>query len=376
MNPELLYQLALTEIPNIGCVQAKILIQHFGEPEKIFKAKQTTLEKIEGIGTIRANSIKSFNDFSKAEEEIKFIEKFRLRSLFITDKDYPQRLLNCYDSPTLLFYKGTADLNAKKIVAIVGTRTHTDYSKKITDKLIEELSVQNILIVSGMAYGVDAIAHKAAIKNNLPTVGVLGHGLDQIYPPDHAGLAKDMLKHDGGLLTEFRSKTKPDKHNFPTRNRIVAGMSDATIVIESGIKGGSMVTAELANGYNKDVFAFPGKVTDNKSAGCNYLIKSNKAMLLTDAQQLIEIMGWEERSRKSEVRSQKEIFIELSKDEKIIIDILNEKETVHIDEINLKSGLSNSAIAAAILNLELQNVVNGLPGKMYNTWKNKRNYTG
>ena len=197
--------------------------------------------------------------------------------------------------------------------------------KKITDKLIEELSMQNILVVSGMAYGVDAIAHKAAIKNNLPTVGVLGHGLDQIYPPDHAGLAKDILKHDGGLLTEFRSKTKPDKHNFPTRNRIVAGMSDATIVIESGVKGGSMVTAELANGYNKDVFAFPGKVTDNKSAGCNYLIKSNKAMLLTDAQQLIEIMGWEEKSRKSGVESQKKIFIELSKEEKIIIDILNEK---------------------------------------------------
>jgi len=365
MTNDLLYQLALTEIPNIGWVQAKILAQHFGEAEKIFKAKQSLLEKIEGIGTIRANSIKTFNDFSNAEEEIKFIEKFKIRPLFITDREYPQRLLNCYDSPTLLFYKGTADLNAAKIVAIIGTRTHTDYSKKMTDKLIEELSVQNILIVSGMAYGVDAIAHKAAVKNNLPTVGVLGHGLDQIYPPDHSNLAKDMLKNDGGLLTEFRSQTTPDKHNFPTRNRVVAGMSDATIVIESGIKGGSMVTAELANGYNKDVFAFPGKVTDNKSAGCNYLIKSNKAMLLTDAQQLIEIMGWEEKKQKPKNRSQKEIFIELSNEEKIIINLLNEKETVHIDEINLRSGLSSSAIAAAILNLELQNVVNGLPGKMY-----------
>jgi len=216
-----------------------------------------------------------------------------------------------------------------------------------------------------MAYGVDAIAHKAAVRNNLPTVGVLGHGLDQIYPPDHSNLAKDMVKNGGGLLTEFRSQTKPDKHNFPTRNRIVAGMSDATIVVESGIKGGSMVTAELANGYNKDVFAFPGKVTDNKSAGCNYLIKSNKAMLLTDAQQLIEIMGWEEKSQKSKGKSQKEIFIELSKDEKIIVDILNEKGPVQIDELNLRSGLSSSAIAAAILNLELQNVVYGLPGKIY-----------
>ncbi len=364
MTTDLLYQLALTEVPNVGWVQAKILAQHFGEAGKIFKAKQPTLEKIEGIGTIRAKSIKDFHDFSDAEDEIKFIEKFKIKPLFITDKEYPQRLLNCYDSPTLLFYKGPADLNTSKIIAIVGTRTHTDYSKKITDKFIQELSSQNILIVSGMAFGVDAIAHRASVKNNLQTVGVLGHGLDQIYPPDHAGLAKDILKHDGGLLTEFRSKTKPDKHNFPTRNRIVAGMSDATVVIESGIKGGSMVTAELANGYNKDVFAFPGKVTDSKSAGCNYLIKSNKAMLLTDAQELIEVMGWEAKKIKGK-KSQKEIFIELSKDEKIIIDILNEKETVHIDEINLRSGLSSSAIAVAILNLELQNVVNGLPGKMY-----------
>ena len=333
--------------------------------KKSSKQNYPRSKKLKALEQSGRTAIKDFSDFSNAEEEIKFIEKFRIKPLFITDKEYPQRLLNCYDSPTLLFYKGSADLNARKIISIVGTRTHTDYSKKITDKLIEELSAQNILIVSGMAYGVDAIAHKAAVKNNLPTVGVLGHGLDQIYPPDHSNLAKDMLKNGGGLLTEFRSKTKPDKHNFPTRNRIVAGMSDATIVIESGIKGGSMVTAELANGYNKDVFAFPGKVTDSKSAGCNYLIKSNKAMLLTDAQQLIEIMGWEERSQKLEVKSQKEIFIELTKEEKIIVDILNEKETVHIDEINLQSGLSSSAIAAAILNLELQNVVNGLPGKMY-----------
>ena len=216
-----------------------------------------------------------------------------------------------------------------------------------------------------MAYGVDAIAHKAAMKNDLPTIGVLAHGLDQIYPPQHSGLAKDMLKHGGGLLTEFRSKTKPDKHNFPTRNRIVAGMSDATIVIETSIKGGSMITAELANGYNKDVFAFPGKVTDSKSAGCNYLIKTNKAVLLTDAQELIELMSWEEKTQKTKSKIQKELFIELSPDEKIIVDILKEKEVVHIDEINIKSGLSSSGVAAAILNLEFQSVVLSMPGKMY-----------
>jgi len=236
----------------------------------------------------------------------------------------------------------------------------------VTDKLVKELTAQNVTVVSGLAFGVDAIAHKAAVKNNLPTIAVLGHGLDQIYPVEHGGLAKDMIKHEGGLLTEFRSKTKPDKHNFPTRNRIVAGMSDATIVIETGIKGGSMITAELANGYNKDVFAIPGKVTDTKSAGCNYLIKNNKAMLLTDAEELIEVMGWQDKkSQKTKNKTQKELFIELSADEKIIVAILNEKETAHIDEINIKSGLSSSAVAAAILNLELQNVMVSLPGKLY-----------
>jgi len=365
LTNDLLYQLALSEVPNIGCVHAKILAQEFGSAEKIFKAKQQLLEKIEGIGEIRAKAIKAFNNFSKAEDEIKFIEKYKITPLFLTDKNYPQRLLNCYDSPTLLFYKGDADLNASKVVAIIGTRNNTEYGKQQTEKLVKELSSQNILVVSGMAFGIDAIAHKAAFKNNLPTVGVLGHGLDQIYPPEHSTLAKDMLKHGGGLLTEFRSNTKPDKHNFPTRNRIVAGMSDATIVIETGDKGGSMITAELANGYNKDVFALPGRVNDHKSAGCNFLIRNNKAMLLTDAEELIEVMGWEEKSQRSGARSQKELFIELSKDEKIIVDILKEKDLVHVDELNFKSGLSSSSMAVAILNLELQGVVATLPGKLY-----------
>ena len=364
MTNELLYQLALTLVPNIGPVQAKILLQHC-DVEEIFHAKRSYLEKIEGIGPVRAASVAAFNNFSKAEEEIQFIEKYGIKPLFLTDKDYPKRLLNCYDSPTLLYYKGDAALNAPKIVAIIGTRSHTDYAKQVTEKLVKELVAQQVTIVSGLAFGVDALAHKAAIKNNLPTIGVLAHGLDQVYPYEHAGLAKDMIRQAGGLLTEFRSGTKPDKHNFPTRNRIVAGMSDATIVIETGIKGGSMITAELANGYNKDVFALPGKITDSKSAGCNHLIKNNKAILLTDAEELTELMGWQEKKRKTGGRNQKELFIELTADEKIIINIVKEKESVPIDEINLKSGLSSSAVAAAILNLELQNVMVSLPGKYY-----------
>lgn len=364
MNQELLYQLALTEIPNIGCVQAKILIEHFGDAESVFKSKESGLKNIEGIGEIKAHSIKSFKDFSNAEKEIKFIDKFKIHPLFITDKNYPKRLLNCYDSPTLLFYKGAADLNHSKIAAVIGTRNHTEYARQLTDKLINELASQDILIVSGMAFGVDALAHKAAIKNNLRTIGVLAHGLNQIYPSQHSNLAKEMIQHGGGLLTEFRSNSKPDKHNFPIRNRIVAGMSDAVIVIETDIKGGSMITAELANGYNKDVFAFPGKTTDNKSAGCNYLIRNNKAILISKAEELIQSMGWEEKKKPSS-RKQRELFIELTEEEKKIIKILQEKENVPIDEINFKSGLSSSAVAAAILNLELQNVIKSLPGKIY-----------
>jgi len=363
MYSELHYQLSLTLIPNIGPVQTKILLQHFDVPD-IFKAKKRELEKIEGIGNIRAESIKSFNDFSKVDEEIAFIEKYKIRPLFITDKDYPKRLLNCFDSPTLLFYKGEADLNHNKVIAIIGTRNHTNYGKQITEQLVEQLTEQNVVIVSGLAFGIDAIAHKAAVNNNLRTIGVLAHGLDQLYPSQHTGLAKEMLKGGGGLLTEFRSQSKPDKHNFPTRNRIVAGMSDATIVVETGIKGGSMITAELANNYNKDVFAFPGKVTDPKSAGCNYLISNNKAALLADARELIELMNWEEKKRPMQ-KKQKELFIELSDDERLIFNILKEKNSVHIDEINLKSGLSSSSVAAAILSLELQNVVLSLPGKLY-----------
>ncbi|MBK9569392.1 MAG: DNA-protecting protein DprA [Chitinophagaceae bacterium] len=365
MESELLYQLALTLIPNIGPVQAKILLQHCNA-EEIFHAKKSYLEKIEGIGPIRAAAIAGFRDFSLAEEEIKFIEKYKINPLFLTNPAYPKRLLNCYDSPTLLYYKGAADLNVSKTIAIIGTRSHTEYAKQVTEKLVKDLAAQNITVVSGLAFGVDAIAHKASLKNELPTIGVLAHGLDQIYPAAHAGLAKEMIKNNGGLLTEFRSKTTPDKHNFPSRNRIVAGMSDATIVIETGIKGGSMITAELANGYNKDVFAVPGKITDTKSTGCNYLIKNNKAMLLTDAQEIIDVMGWEDKkSRKQGMQRQKELFIELTVDEKVIVNILKEKEDVHIDEINIKSGLSSSTVAAAILNLELQNVMLSLPGKLY-----------
>lgn len=362
MSNELLHQISLTLIPNIGAVQAKQLLEHFGDAPSIFKAKKKDLSAVEGIGEIKAKSIKDFNQFQEAEDEIAFCKKHHIQALFLSDKNYPQRLLHCYDAPTILYYRGNADLNHTKIISIIGTRNNTDYGKLVTEELIEELQSQNILVVSGLAYGIDAVAHKASVKHHVPTVGVLAHGLDSIYPAQHKSLAKEMLLN-GGLLTEFRKSTKADKHNFPRRNRIVAGMADATIVIETDVKGGSMITAELAYNYNRDLFAVPGKIHDNRSSGCLKLIQQQKAVLLSSAEQLILELGWEEK--KKQTKKQRELFIDLSPDEKIVVDILKQKETVSIDELFLKSGLSSSSIAGAILSLELQNVILSLPGKVY-----------
>ncbi|MEO8583982.1 MAG: DNA-processing protein DprA [Flavitalea sp.] len=360
---DLLYQISLGNVPHIGHVHAKLLADVFPSARSIFEAREETLEKIEGIGQVRAGSIRRFKDFHKAEKEIVFIQKYAVEPLFLKDPAYPKRLLNCYDPPTLLYFKGNADLNTSKIVSIVGTRRNTDYGKSITEKLVEELSELNVLVVSGLAFGIDAIAHKAALKNNLQTVGVVGHGLDTIYPPENSDLAREMLR-SGGILTEFGHDTKPEKHHFPARNRVVAGISDVTVIIESGIKGGSMITAEIAGSYNRDVFALPGRITDAKSAGCNELIRSNRAVLFNDSTALLEHMGWNEKA-KNPLKAQKELFIPLTENERIIIKLLNEKEFTQIDEINMRSSLSSSAIAAALLNLEMQLVVKSLPGKRY-----------
>ena len=363
MNNDLLYQVALTRVPNIGDVHAKALVNVYGNAAAVFKAPKKQLDHIEGIGTVRANSIKHFNDFKTCEEEIFFIEKYKISPLFITDKNYPQRLLNCYDSPALLYYRGCANLNAAKIVSIVGTRNNSEYGKQVCEKMMEGLSNQNILIISGLAFGIDTIAHKAALKNNLQTIGVLAHGLDMIYPPQNKTLAKQMIDM-GGLLTDFKSNTNPGKQNFPKRNRIVAGMCDAVVVIESSKKGGSLITAELGNGYNKDVFAIPGRTNDTKSEGCNYLIKNNKAALINSADDFLEMMNWSSTPKPS-AKKQRELFIELSLDEKIVVDILQQQESIQIDELYFKSGLSSSAVATALLMLEMQNVVASLPGKVY-----------
>ncbi len=362
MNNDLLYQIALTQVPHIGDVHAKALVNVFQHAQAIFEAPKQQLERIEGIGTIRANSIKRFRDFNICEAEIKFIEKNKIEPLFVTSEKYPKRLLHCIDSPPLLYYKGNANLNANKIISIVGTRNHSEYGKIMCEQFIEDLKNHSVTIVSGLAYGIDSIAHKSAIKNNLPTIAILAHGLDKIYPPQNKLLAKQMIEH-GGLLTDFKSGSNTDKQNFPKRNRITAGMCDALIVIETGATGGSLITAEQANGYNKDVFAVPGRITDSKSEGCNRLIKNNKAALISCAKDLIQMMNWEDIHPLP--KKQRQLFIELSPSEKKIIQLIEEAGQMHIDDLIFKSGFTNSVIAGTLLNLEMNSLIQVSPGKLY-----------
>lgn len=367
MKNDLFYQLALSFLPQIGPVQARLLTDKFGDAETIFRTGRSHLEHTEGIGTIRADSIHRFNDFDRVEKELAFIEKYKIRPLFITHPSYPKRLLECYDPPTMLYFKGNADLNSSRVIALIGSRTCSAYGKSITEEFVTDLAPFGPLIVSGLAFGIDACAHRSALKQRLPTVGVMAHGFHTLYPPEHHTLAREMLEQ-GGLLTEFPGKSKPDRHNFPIRNRVVAGMADATIVVESGLKGGSLITATLANGYNREVFAFPGKITDPLSAGCNRLIYTNKATLLTSAAQFAEAMGWESAvpANKSPAALQQEsLFAGLSPEEQEILTLLQRSGTLHIDEISSQCSFPDTIIAASMLNLELQNQIVSLPGKRF-----------
>ena len=362
MNSDYLYPIALTLIPGIGSVQARQLLEHFGNAAAVFKAKRKQLEPLDGIGETRAQQILQFDGFKEAEAELAFMQKHHIQPLFLTDAAYPQRLLRCYDAPIMLYYRGNANLNNSRIISIIGTRTNSDYGRQATEQIISDLQAHNVIVVSGLAFGIDAIAHKTCIQQQIPTVGVMAHGFHTIYPAQHKSMAKDMLLQ-GGLLTEFVSGTKADKHNFPRRNRIVAGMADATIVIETAAKGGSMITAELAHNYNRDLFALPGRITDIKSSGCLKLVQQGKARLFTGTDELLQTMNWHDK--KKTPKKQRELFVTLSAEEQTIVQLLQQKDSMHIDELFLQSGLSSSTVAGAILNLELQNLITGLPGKLY-----------
>jgi DNA processing protein len=361
---EWLYRIGLTFIPGIGDVLAKNLVAYCGSPEAVFREKRSKLQKIPGIGKVLSEMVADANVLKKAEAELKFVEENKITPLFYTDAAYPSRLKNCSDSPVVIYYKGTAGLNASKVLSIVGTRNISRYGKKVCEALISDLASHDVLVVSGLAYGVDICAHRACVDLDVPTIGVLAHGLDRVYPSMHRSTADAMLAN-GGLLTDFPQGTNPDKENFPKRNRIVAGMADATVVIESGIKGGSLITADIANSYNRDVFAFPGRVDDQWSEGCNKLIKANKAALVESAEDILFLMGWLELKKKEKKPVQKEILLNLSPDEEALINVLKEKDTAHIDDLCYSAGFSMSKVSALLLSLEFSGVVRSMPGKMY-----------
>ena len=362
MNEQKLYEIALTLVPGVGDVNGKRLVAYCGGAEAVFRETEALLVKVPGITEPVVGSIKSKHVLQRAEEELRFVEKRGVKPLFYLDAGYPKRLLHCHDGPLMLYYKGNADLNADKVVGVVGTRNISDYGKAITEMIVDGLAADNVLILSGLAYGVDAAAHRTALKYGLDTVGVLGHGLQTMYPSANKLLAEKMIQK-GGVLTEYMSGTMPDRENFPRRNRIVAGMSDCLVVVESGLKGGAVITAELANSYDRDVFAVPGRVGDVFSEGCNHLIKTNKASLITNVDDLRFYMRWDVDSKV--VAKQMRLFRDFSDNEKKIVDVFGERNIVHLDEIIVKTELPPAKIASVLLSLEFDRVLQALPGKRY-----------
>ncbi len=360
---DLKYMMALSIVKNVGPINAKRLVAYCGSAEEVFKQKKSALEKIPGIGEYIAKSVLKNVPLERGEEELEFIEKHQISALSFLDKRYPQRLKNCEDGPVILYSKGNMNLNHHRIVSVVGTRQPTDYGKEFTEKLISILSDNDVLVVSGLAYGIDITAHRACLKNNSSTVGVVAHGLDRVYPSVHTSVA-DKMKNNGGLLTEYMSNTNPDRENFPSRNRIVAGMADATIVVETSLKGGSMITANLANDYNRDVFALPGRITDEYSIGCNRLIRSNRAALMESPEDFIVAMGWQPTNSKKE-NIQPELFLELNETEKGVIDLLKEKGNIGIDVLSIEAKMPMSHLSSLLLTLEFKGAVRSLPGKIY-----------
>ena len=361
MDHALYYRLALTMVPGINSKTANALVAYFGDAEAVFKMAHEDDPDL-GFMQDQMLAIKSFLPNAAVEKELAFLEKHQINTLFIKDRDYPQRLLEIDDPPLLLFCQGPANLNAKRIISVVGTRNNSEYGKQVTEKIIRELPKEDLLIISGLALGIDGIAHRAALTNGIPTLGVLAHGLDEIYPSQHRQLAKEMCLQ-GGLLTDFRNNTAPNKYHFPRRNRIVAGMADATIVIESGEKGGSLITADLAIGYHRDVFAVPGRISDQKSAGCNKLIRYSRAYSLINTTDFLREMKWWAEGQS--VAQQQELFFEPNTEEAKLLALFNSKSILSLDELQSAAALSSSQLANALLALEMQYLIRSLPGNRY-----------
>ncbi|MDD2344995.1 MAG: DNA-processing protein DprA [Bacteroidales bacterium] len=357
----LLHKIALTLIPKIGDKTARKLLSIYPDVSDIFLAKPKDLIAA-GFSRAAIQSITKSDVMRMAEEELKFIEKNEIKTLFYADENYPYRLRFCDDAPVLLYYKGNINFDHPKILSVVGTRMATEYGKNICRRIIEEMSLSvDLMIVSGLAHGIDTQAHTVALDNNVPTIGVVAHGHDILYPRLNTKLAANML-HNGAIITEFRSKTIPDRENFPKRNRIIAGLSDAVLVIEAARKGGALITAEIANSYGREVFAVPGKIGDAYSEGCNNLISANKAMLVQSADDILTSMNWKPQKNRNK---QLKLFVDLSEEESKLMIFIQKNEVVDIDTIIYKNELSPTHAATLLLSLELKNLIQCMPGKRY-----------
>jgi DNA processing protein len=363
MDQNRLSLLALHFIPGIGDYLVRQLVSYSGSAEKVFKTPKGKLLRIPGIGEVTAESIRTGKPFAAAEKEAWKAEKENVRLLFFTDDNYPSRLRQANDAPSLLYVKGNVNFENPKCVGIVGTRQATPYGRERVEDLVEGLVPHQALIISGLAYGIDIHAHKHALKVNLPTLGVMGSGIDVIYPPSHKDIAKKMYDN-GGVTTEQKFGSQPDAHNFPARNRIVAGLCDAVIIVEAAEKGGALITADIANSYNKDVFAYPGNVGQSHSAGCNNLIKSNRAHLITSVQDLQYIMGWDGEAKP---KAKREISFEsFEPAEQTILKVLaDNNDQLMLDELSWKTNLAVGQLASILLSLEFKGAVKSLPGKVY-----------
>ena len=364
---EQIYTIALTQVPGIGVVWGRNLIQAMGSAVDVFQKRHEIPGVLPGATQRVVDALNCPQAIARAEKEYEFILKNRIQCFTINDENYPSRLRECDDAPIVLFFKGNTNLNALRIINMVGTRNATDYGKQICVRFLQDLKelCPDVLVVSGLAYGIDIHAHRSALQNNFSTVAVLAHGLDRIYPATHRKTAVDMLEK-GGLLTEFITETNPDRHNFVSRNRIVAGMSDATIVLESADKGGSLITADLAQGYHRDCFAFPGRYTDIQSQGCNKLIQENKAALIQSAEDLVKMMCWdaETQSPKSE-NIQRDLFPNLSEEEEKVVNALADSENAHINSLTIATGIPVHRINALLFELEMKGIVRVSAGNLY-----------
>lgn len=362
-DQEFIYALALQHVPKIGDVTAKKLIGHCGSAEAVLKERKQNLLKIDGVGTTTIGDLFNTSHLREAEQELQFIKDNEIEILYFTGEGYPEKLKHCIDGPILLFKSGNINLKSQRIISIVGTRKITTNGISFCEKLVEQLTPFNPVIVSGFAYGTDITAQKAALKHNLQTIGCLAHGLNQMYPPSHKKYVVE-VERNGGFFTDFWSTDIFDRNNFLKRNRIIAGLSEATIVIESGEKGGSLVTADIANSYNRDVFAVPGRVNDVQSAGCNNLIKYQKAHVLTNSMDVPYILNWKLEEDKKPI-VQKQLFVELDDSEKVIYNYLKSNNKQMLDVIAIECDLPIFKVASILLNMELKGVIRPLPGKLF-----------